>query len=65
MVYGMERYSMPQDCMDHVRGAHDVPWDVKSTSLQKFIPPWTVSAPGVDGVAVGKSFRDIDRYSPH
>ena len=19
----------PQDCMDHVRGAHDVPWDVK------------------------------------
>ena len=31
-----------QDCMDHVRGAHDVPWDVKSTSLEKFVPPWTV-----------------------
>ena len=36
----------PQDCMDHVRGgggggrgAHDVPWDVKSTSLEKFVPP--------------------------
>ena len=29
---------MPQDCMDHVRGAHDVPWDVKSTSLEKFVP---------------------------
>ena len=26
--------------MDHVRGAHDVPWDVKSASLEKFVPPW-------------------------
>ena len=33
---------MPQDCMDHVRGAHDVPWEVKSASLEKFVPPWTV-----------------------
>ena len=29
----------PQDCMDHVRGAHNVPWDVKSTSLEKSPPP--------------------------
>ena len=29
----------PQDCMDHVRGAHDVPPDVKSTSLDRFFPP--------------------------
>ena len=28
--------------MDHVRGAHDVPWDVKSASLEKFVLPWTV-----------------------
>ena len=31
----------PQDYMDHVRGgggAHDVPWDVKSASLEKFVP---------------------------
>ena len=28
--------------MDHVRGAHDVPWDVKSASLEKSVPPWTV-----------------------
>ena len=28
--------------MDHVRGAHDVPWDIKSASLEKFVPPWTV-----------------------
>ena len=32
----------PQDCMDHVRGAHDVPWDIKSANLEKFFPPWTV-----------------------
>ena len=32
----------PQDCMDHVRGAHDVPSDVKSASLEKFFSPWTV-----------------------
>ena len=32
----------PQDCMDHVRGAHDVPWDVKSANLEQFVPPWTV-----------------------
>ena len=32
----------PQDCMDHVRGVHGVPWDVKSASLEKFVPLWTV-----------------------
>ena len=24
----------PQDCMDHIRGAHDVPWEIKSDSLE-------------------------------
>ena len=33
----------PQDCMDHLRGAHDVPWEVKSASLEKYLPPWTVT----------------------
>ena len=33
----------PQDCMDHLRGSHNVPWEVKSASLEKFLPPWTVS----------------------
>ena len=28
--------------MDHVRGAHDVPSDIKSASLDRFFPPWTV-----------------------
>ena len=32
----------PQDCMDHVRGVHDVPWAVKSASIEQFVPPWTV-----------------------
>ena len=34
--------STPQDWMDHVWGAHDVPWDIKSASLEKFFPLWTV-----------------------
>ena len=32
----------PQDCMDHVRGAHDVPWIVKMANMEQFVPPWTV-----------------------
>ena len=32
----------PQDCMDHVRGANDVPWVVKSASMEQFVPPLTV-----------------------
>ena len=33
----------PQDCMDHLRRSHNVPWEVKSARLEKFLPPWTVS----------------------
>ena len=33
----------PQDCIDHIRGAHDVPWEIKSASLEHFLPPWTVT----------------------
>ena len=33
----------PQDCMDHIRGAHDVPWEIKSASLEQYLPPWTVT----------------------
>ena len=28
--------------MDHVRGAHDVPWIVKTANMEQFVPPWTV-----------------------
>ena len=28
--------------MDHVREAHDVPPDIKSTSLDRFFQPWTI-----------------------
>ena len=47
----------PQDCMDHVRGAHDVPWIVKTANLEQFVPPWTAS---VVGFVEGGSLRDID-----
>ena len=33
----------PQDYMDHLRGAHDVPLEIKSASLEKYLPPWTVT----------------------
>ena len=33
----------PQDCMDHLCGAHEVPWEVKSASLEQYLPPWTVT----------------------
>ena len=32
-----------QDCMDHLRGAHDVPWISKTANIERCIPPWTVS----------------------
>ena len=32
----------PKDCMDHVRGVHDVPWIAKKANMEKSIPPWTV-----------------------
>ena len=28
--------------MDHVRGAHDVPWIVKTANMEQFVLPWTV-----------------------
>ena len=40
VVHGVERHGTR--LMDHVKGAHDVLPDVKSTSLDRFIPPWTV-----------------------
>ena len=33
----------PQDCMDHIRGVHDVPWEIKLASLEQYLPPWTVT----------------------
>ena len=33
----------PQDLMDHVRGAHNVPGEVKNVSLETLFPPWTVT----------------------
>ena len=32
----------PQDCLEHVRNGHDVPWISKTASIEKYAPPWTV-----------------------
>ena len=32
----------PQDCMEHLRNGHDVPWISKTASIERFVPPWTV-----------------------
>ena len=29
----------PQDCMDHVKGAHNVPWIVKTANMEQFVLP--------------------------
>ena len=32
----------PQDCLEHLRNGHDVPWISKTASIDKYAPPWTV-----------------------
>ena len=27
----------------HVRGVHDVTWEIKLASLEQYLPPWTVT----------------------
>ena len=64
----------PQDCMDHVRGAHDVPWVVKWASIEQFVPPWTVQRqvwsdslkPGHSGISTDiLLFSDINLLLVH
>ena len=33
----------PQDLMDHIRGAHNVPGEIRKVSLEMLFPPWTVT----------------------
>ena len=33
----------PQDCIDHMRRAHDIPPLVKAANLARWFPPWTVT----------------------
>ena len=52
--------------MDHVRGAHDVPWVAKSASIEQFVPPpppVDSSASGLVGFVEGKSFWNFDGRS--
>ena len=32
----------PQDCLEHARNGHDVPWISKTAIIEKYAPPWTV-----------------------
>ena len=34
--------SSPQDCLEHLRNGHDVPWISKTANIEKYAPPWTV-----------------------
>ena len=60
--------------MDHVRGAHDVPWVVKSASIKQFVPPWIVQRqvwsdslkPGHSGISTDiPLFSDIKLSMVH
>ena len=33
----------PQDCVDHMRKAHDIPPLLKAANLARWFPPWTVT----------------------
>ena len=35
--------SAPQDLMDHIRGAHDVPGEIRKISLEMLFSPWRVT----------------------
>ena len=54
MVYGVE---------GHVRGAHDVPWIVKTANMEQFIPPWTVNRQVWSDSLKAATLGDIDRHS--
>ena len=42
-----------QDCVDHMRRAHDIPPLVKAANLARWFPPWSsMSRPAVSGIAV-------------
>ena len=38
-MYGLEA----QDCVDHMKRAHDIPPLAKATNLGRWFPPWTVT----------------------
>ena len=42
MVYSLEGITA-QDCVDHMRRAHDIPPVVKVANLARWFPPWTVT----------------------
>ena len=43
MSWGTQWKGTPQDCIDHIRAKHHVGDSVKTASLGKWFPPWTVT----------------------
>ena len=51
----------PQDCIDHIRLRHHAGLSVKTASLGKWFPPWTVALkPNASGIAT-----DVVLFSQH
>ena len=45
----------PQDCIDHIRRKHNVGDLVKTASLGKWFPPWTVKRAKVSGISTNSA----------
>ena len=43
MTWCMVWKGTPQDCVDHMRKAHDIPPLVKAANLARWFPPWSVT----------------------
>ena len=61
---------MPQDCVDHMRKAHDIPPLVKAANLARWFPPWTVTREQCHlfsriGVPLFHCYRVFDRHGTH
>ena len=55
----------PQDCIDHMRKAHNVPATVKAANLARWFPPWTVSREQWTMILRFHRYRVISRAGTH
>ena len=58
LVHGVE--GKPTRLMNHVRGAHDVPWSVKTANMEQFFSAVDCSSTGVVGFVEGETLGDLD-----
>ena len=55
----------PQDLMDHVRGSHKMPEEVKHIKLETLIPPWTVTRQVYMDSLTSRHYKVHRRGVPH